>query len=108
MKMHEAVAQWRKVCPLDQIPRLGARVVNTPQGDVALFRTAEDEVFALHDRCPHRGGPLSQGIVFGRNVACPLHNWSIGLTDGQAAAPDNGCTATFQVKVDGFDVYLLV
>ena len=70
------------------------------------FRNDQDEVFALLDRCPHKGGPLSQGIVFGTHVACPLHNWSIGLCDGQASAPDEGCTPKFSVKVEGGQVFL--
>ena len=110
MKMNDAitVSQWRRVCPLDEIPRLGARVVKTAQGNVAVFRNAEDEVFALDDRCPHKGGPLSQGIVFGRRVACPLHGWNIELADGKAVAPDQGCTHTFEVKVEDGAVYLLI
>jgi nitrite reductase (NADH) small subunit len=64
-----------------------------------VFRTAEDGVFALLDRCPHKGGPLSQGIVFGDSVACPLHNWTVGLNDGCARAPDEGCTPRFAVRV---------
>ena len=67
--------------------------------DVALFRNDKDEVFALLDRCPHRGGPLSQGLVFGSSVACPLHNWTIGLADGCARAPDVGTTTKFSVQV---------
>jgi len=63
-------------------------------------------VFALLDRCPHKGGPLSQGIVFGVHVACPLHNWTIGLCDGQASAPDEGCTPKFSVKVENGQVFL--
>ena len=73
---------------------------------VAVFCMAVDEVFALLDRCPHKGGPLSQGIVFGKSVACPLHNWTIGLCNGQAAAPDEGCTPHFQVKLEDGAVYL--
>ena len=85
---------------LDDIPRLGARVIRTVRGDIAVFRNAEDEVFALEDRCPHKGGPLSQGIVFGRRVACPLHGWTVGLQDGCAIAPDRGCARRFAVRVD--------
>ena len=73
---------------------------------MALFRNAEDQVFALLDRCPHKGGPLSQGIVFGTSVACPLHNWTIGLGDGCAKAPDQGCATRFAVKVEGDEVSL--
>ena len=98
---------WKPICRVDDIPVLGARCVARTVGlDVALFRTAADEVFALLDRCPHRGGPLSQGIVFGRSVACPLHNWTIGLADGRAQAPDEGCTAHFSVRVEDGVVYL--
>ena len=95
------MSDWLPVCRLEDIPVLGARRVARERGmAVAVFRTAEDKVFALLDRCPHKGGPLSQGIVFGESVACPLHNWSIGLADGCAKAPDEGCTVRFQVKLD--------
>jgi nitrite reductase (NADH) small subunit len=97
---------WIKVAALAEIPQLGARVVRSRYGDIAVFRNAEDEIFALRDACPHRGGPLSQGIVFGRVVACPLHNWNISLEDGRAVAPDEGCTRRFAVKVEGGQVYL--
>ena len=98
---------WQAICAVDDIPVLGARRVARPQWlHVALFRNADNEVFALLDRCPHKGGPLSQGIVFGRSVACPMHNWTIGLCDGQAAAPDEGCTPGFAVQVQDGMVYL--
>ena len=101
------MSEWISICTIDDIPVLGARRVAREQGAaVAVFRTADDGVFALLDRCPHKGGPLSQGIVFGDGVACPLHNWTIGLCDGQAQAPDEGCTPRFQVKVENGEVYL--
>ncbi len=90
--------EWIGVCSVDDVPVLGARVVRRPAaGDIALFRTSEGKVFALLDRCPHKGGPLSQGIVYGERVACPLHNWQIGLADGCAQAPDEGCTRRFDI-----------
>jgi len=93
------VPDWRAVCRLDDIPRLGARRLERAGFvPVAVFRTGDDRIFALLDRCPHKGGPLSQGIVFEQRVACPLHNWSIGLADGCAAAPDQGCTPTVAVR----------
>ena len=99
--------EWTAICRVQDIPPLGARRVARQRGlDVAIFRTSGDEVFALLDRCPHKGGPLSQGIVFGKSVACPLHNWTIGLCDGQAQAPDEGCTPSFQVKLEDGAVYL--
>ena len=98
---------WKDVCGVEEIPLLGARRVARPQGlPVALFRNAKGRVFALLDRCPHRGGPLSQGIVFGDGVACPLHNWTIGLDDGCAREPDSGCTPRFSVRVQGPRVQL--
>ena len=98
--------QWMKVGTLNDIPPLGARVVNSAHGDIAVFRNAEDEVFALLDKCPHKGGPLSQGIVFGRHVACPLHNWNIALADGTAVAPDEGCAQRFAVKVEDQCIFI--
>jgi nitrite reductase (NADH) small subunit len=97
---------WIKVGELADIPRLGARVVQGPQGNIAVFRTAADGVFALDDRCPHKGGPLSQGIVFGNRVACPLHDWVIELKTGGAVAPDVGCTPSYAVRVDAGVVWL--
>jgi nitrite reductase (NADH) small subunit len=98
---------WTQICRIEDIPVLGSRRVARAQGlDVAVFRNDTDDVFALLDRCPHKGGPLSQGIVFGTSVACPLHNWNIGLCDGQAQAPDVGCTPRFEVKVDNGVVFL--
>jgi len=98
---------WQVICRVEDIPKLGARRVARPVGvDVAVFRNAEDQVFALLDRCPHKGGPLSQGIVFGTSVACPLHNWAIGLDDGCAKSPDEGCTPRFAVKVREGQVWM--
>jgi nitrite reductase (NADH) small subunit len=106
------IERWMAVCRVEDIPKLGSRRLvfggYGGHGDaarttaVAVFRAADDLVFALLDRCPHKGGPLSQGIVFGRSVACPLHNWTIGLEDGCAAAPDRGCVPRIGVRlVDG-------
>ncbi len=90
---------WIDVGALDDIPRQGARVVAAVRGDIALFRTVDDAVFALDDRCPHKAGKLSQGIVHGHNVTCPLHNWVIGLADGRAQAPDEGCVRRIPARV---------
>lgn len=101
------MSEWTPVCRVEDIPVLGARRVSRAQGmDVAVFRNDKDEIFALLDRCPHKGGPLSQGIVFGTSVACPLHNWTIGLDTGCAHAPDVGSTPKFSVKVENGQVYL--
>ena len=98
---------WIPICRVDDIPVLGARRVARAQGaEVAVFRTSTDKVFAVLDRCPHKGGPLSQGIVFGESVACPLHNWTIDLGSGCAKAPDEGCTQRFAVQVANGQVAL--
>ncbi len=93
------MVEWTRVCALDEIPVLGARVFRSGREDISVFRNDADEVFALHDRCPHKGGPLSQGIVHGRSVTCPLHNWKIDLASGEAVAPDAGCARAYAVKV---------
>lgn len=90
---------WTAIGKLDDIPNLGARVVSTPVGDVAIIRTGDDQVFAIRDQCPHKGGPLSQGIVHGHKVTCPLHNWVIDLGTGEAVKPDEGAVACFAVRV---------
>jgi nitrite reductase [NAD(P)H] small subunit len=97
---------WIEIGQVRDIPPLGARVVRTPNGDTAVFRAADDEIFALRDKCPHSGGPLSQGIVHGKRVACPLHDWKIHLDTGEAVAPDEGCAARYPVRVEGDVIHL--
>ncbi len=101
------MSQWQEVCDVNDIPVLGARVLKRAEGgDIAVFRNSVDKVFALLDRCPHKGGPLSQGIVFGEKVACPLHNWNIELNTGCATAPDEGCAQRFAIKVEAGRVFI--
>ena len=97
---------WIEIGALNDIPRLGARVVRTASGNIAVFRTEDDEVFALDDRCPHKGGPLSQGIVHNKRVTCPLHNFVIELASGNAVAPDEGCAHSHPAKVENGTVWL--
>ena len=99
-------AAWIDVGALSDIPRRGARKVRTKSGCVALFRTGADEVFALADRCPHKAGPLSEGIVHGAAVTCPLHNWVIDLNTGRAQGPDEGSVPTYAARVDAGRVLL--
>jgi len=107
-KEEQQMSDWKLICKLEDIPKLGSRVVRHASGDIAVFRNNEDEVFALHDKCPHKGGPLSQGIVHGRKVTCPLHGWNIQLENGNAVAPDVGHCGTFKVRLEDGDVYLAV
>jgi len=97
---------WIEVGTLNDIPKQGARVVRTDNGDIAIFRTEADEIFALRDSCPHKQGPLSQGIVHGKRVACPLHDWKINLDTGLAVAPDEGCAASYPIKMQGDKIML--
>ncbi len=100
------MSNWIEVGKVEDIPKLGARVIERAEGNIGLFRTAEDEIFALRDSCPHKQGPLSQGIVHGKQVTCPLHNWNIELESGEAVAPDEGCTASYPVKVEAGVVFI--
>ena len=94
------MTEWIKIGTLNDIPVQGSRIVEGPEGNIAVIRTEDDSVFAVHDSCPHKQGPLSQGIVYGKKVACPLHNWSFDLSTGEAQAPDEGKVACYPVKVE--------
>ena len=98
---------WKKICAVGDVPVLGSRVVDSDgHGRIAVFRTSTDEIFAMRDKCPHKAGPLSQGIVHGKTVTCPLHSWKIQLEDGQVVAPDVGCVKHFPVKVENGEIFL--
>ena len=97
--MNMIAENWLDIGALDDIPSQGARVLKTPKGCVAVFRAADDHVFALDDRCPHKGGPLSEGIVHGHAVTCPLHNWVFDMNSGVAQGADEGAVATYAVRV---------
>jgi len=97
---------WVPICALSDIPPQGSRVVARADGNVALFRTYDDRVFALLDHCPHKGGPLSQGIVHGQSVTCPLHGWNLDLASGEAKAPDVGCARRIPVRLEQDQVLL--
>ncbi|MFA7306853.1 MAG: nitrite reductase small subunit NirD [Hyphomicrobium sp.] len=99
---------WVAVGSITDIPRRGARCVETPQGKIAVFRTAEDRVFAIDDHCPHKGGPLSQGIVHGAAVTCPLHNWVISLETGKALGADEGVVRTIPIRIEGDKIFIAV
>ncbi len=97
---------WVEVGATADIPRRGARIVRTPDGDIAVFRTMEDKFFAVDNACPHRKGPLAQGIVMGDAVTCPLHNWVIDLATGEAQGADHGCVKTHALRVESGRIYL--
>jgi nitrite reductase (NADH) small subunit len=106
MVMNESL--WIDVGAVTDVPRRGARRVTTPSGDIAVFRTGDNEVFALLDKCPHKGGPLSQGIVHGRTVTCPLHAFNIDLATGEPTGADagKGCAPRIPVRIEDGRVLL--
>ncbi|WP_072375931.1 nitrite reductase small subunit NirD [Hyphomicrobium sp. NDB2Meth4] len=97
---------WTAIGTLSDIPQRGARCIETPEGKIAIFRTGDNRVFAIDDHCPHKGGPLSQGIVHGASVTCPLHSWVISLETGKALGADEGCVRTIPVKVEDGKLYV--
>ena len=103
-----AASNWKNIGPLANIPLRGARrlCIRHAGKPVAVFRTGDNEVFVLVDECPHKKGPLSEGIVSGKSVTCPLHNWVIGLEDGEAVAPDQGTAQLLSVRLVGGDIYV--
>lgn len=104
--MNAVTTNWVAVGSLNDIPRRGARCVRNGDMTIAIFRTSDDRVFALEDKCPHKQGPLSQGIVHDGCVTCPLHNWVISLETGLAQGADEGETQAYPVKLDGETVLL--
>ena len=107
------MSNWVKVAPFEDVPQLGARVVRTTNSEgnpleIGVFRLEDDRIFAINNKCPHKAGPLSQGIVYGDKVACPMHNWKISLVTGKAEEPDVGETACFNTKVENGFIYLQI
>ncbi|MEM7695377.1 MAG: nitrite reductase small subunit NirD [Pseudomonadota bacterium] len=84
---------------LDDIVPLSGRCVKTAGGEIGVFRTADNRVFAIENRCPHKGGPLSEGIVHGTSVTCPLHNMVISLSSGAIEGPEEGGVKTIPCEV---------
>lgn len=100
------MSNWTEIVALDEIPKLGSRVIDAKTMKIAVFRTSDDQVFAIRNACPHKGGPLSEGIVHGTSVTCPLHNWKIDLASGKALAPDEGCSNVFPAKIESGMVFV--
>lgn len=100
------IRNWVHIGSLDDIPRAGARCVKNGEMTIAVFRTVTDDVYALEDRCPHRNGPLSQGIVHDGCVTCPLHNWVISLETGSAQGADEGRTLAFPVRLEEGRIFI--
>lgn len=102
------IGDWLDIGSVDQITPGTARTLPVVGSDeIAVFRTQKNEFYALVNRCPHKQGPLSQGIVHDNVVTCPLHNWNISLKTGEALGEDKGCVPVIPMKVDAGRMYLL-
>ena len=100
------MSKWKEVAALADIPVLGSRVLESGDKRIAVFRSSQDQVFAILDACPHKQGPLSQGIMHDDSVTCPLHNWKISLTTGEALGPDEGCVNVYATRIDDGKVFI--
>ncbi|MGO4268336.1 nitrite reductase small subunit NirD [Paenibacillus sp. TAF58] len=85
---------------ISEIAERRSRVVRIGALEIALFKLSDGVVKAIENRCPHKGGKLSEGILCDHHVFCPLHDWKIDLQDGLVQAPDEGCVTSFQVEID--------
>ncbi|MDX8391291.1 MAG: nitrite reductase small subunit NirD [Mariprofundaceae bacterium] len=103
---HTSQQNWIEICGLEDIPKSAARTVNAGETMIAVFRLTDDRVKAVENRCPHKNGPLAEGIISGDDILCPLHNWRISLDSGEVAAPDEGCVKAYPVKVEDGQVFL--
>jgi nitrite reductase (NADH) small subunit len=102
------MTEWIEIGTIDAIPRRGARCVTSPLGKIAVFRTMDDQVYAMENRCPHKNGPLSEGIVHGASVTCPLHNWVFDLATGKAQGADEGQVQTYPIQVRDRTIFIML
>lgn len=104
----EMSGKWYPVCQVEEIPRRGGRTIRTGQIEIAVFRLSDGRIRAVRNRCPHKQGPLADGIVSGDTIICPLHARKISLESGEVLPPDSGCVKTYPAKVEGGRVLLQV
>lgn len=97
-----------KVAMLNELPEKLGKRVQIGTMDIALFRLTNGEVRAIENRCPHKGGVLSEGIVSGEHVFCPMHDWKISVVDGKVQEPDEGCVKTYPVEIEDDDVFVIL
>ncbi|WP_200760816.1 nitrite reductase small subunit NirD [Effusibacillus dendaii] len=93
---------------IHDLPLQTGRVVKVNGREIAVFRISSGDVRAVENRCPHKNGPLAEGIVAGEYVFCPLHDRKINLNDGNVQAPDSGCVTTYRVDVTDEKVYISI
>lgn len=101
------IAERIKVVTVDEISKDFGKAIEIGSLKIALFHLNDGSFYAIENRCPHKGGVLVEGLVSGKHVFCPMHDWKIDVTTGKVQEPDQGCVKTFEVEVDGEDVYIL-
>jgi len=97
---------WIRITPAENIPLREGRAVTVDGEEIAIFNLG-DRFLAVENRCPHRGGPLADGIVSGDSVVCPLHAWKVCLSSGAVERPESeqACVRSYPVAViDGIVV----
>jgi nitrite reductase (NADH) small subunit len=95
-------SRWIRVTALENIPAREGRAVQIGDREIAIFNLG-DRLLATSNRCPHKSGPLCDGIVTGNSVVCPLHAWKVSLVDGSVERPSSEkerCIETYPVRVD--------
>jgi len=100
------MANWIKITEVENIPSMGSRVVLVDKTEIAIFKTKDGSIFAINNICPHKQGKLAEGLVHGKNVTCPLHNWDIDLSSGEALGNDSGCTNVYESKIENDTVFI--
>lgn len=97
-----------KIGHISEIESMRSRVITIEDTEIALFKLSTGEIKAIENKCPHKGGKLSEGILCDHHVFCPLHDWKINLNDGLVQKPDEGCVVSFRVEADSEsgDLYL--
>jgi nitrite reductase (NADH) small subunit len=97
-----------KVAKVSEMPKNIGKNIKIGSNEIALFHLESGDFRAIENRCPHKGGVLVEGIVCGDHVFCPMHDWKISVVDGLVQKPDNGCVKTFQVELEGDEVYIFI
>ena len=100
------IKKWYRITEIENIPFMGSRKVEISEIEIAIFKTRDGSIFAINNVCPHKKGKLSEGLVHDKQVTCPLHNWEIDLTTGEALGNDSGCTGVYETKIEDGIVYL--
>jgi nitrite reductase (NADH) small subunit len=102
------MAKWIKICKLEDIPSMGSRIVVYKEDEIAIFKTRDNSVFAVNNECPHKQGKLAEGLVHETMVTCPLHNWDIDLSSGEAIGENSGCTKVYESRIEDNFLFLSI